>query len=43
MRKFISVDYFTVMIHSKKVSKSAKLKELKHGKKLWTILSDKIK
>lgn len=43
MRKFISTDYFTVMIHSKKVVKSAKLKELIHGKKLWMMLLNKIK
>lgn len=42
-RKFISTDYFTVMIKSKKVMKSAKLKELKHGKKLWASLLQKLK
>ncbi len=35
LRKFISVDYFTVLINSRKVSRSAREKELRHGKKFW--------
>ena len=36
LRKFISVDYFTVIINSKKVAKSA-VKITLHGK-IWTTL-----
>lgn len=32
LRKFISTDYYTVLINSKKVARSAREKELKHGK-----------
>jgi hypothetical protein len=35
LRKFVSIDFFTVMLNSRKVGQSAKEKELKHGKKFW--------